>query len=141
MYNAIIGHLALNKIQAVTSTYHLLVKFPIIGGISILQGNQTESRKIYEIVNKETNIQGIRNSIKPHDETPSSKASNGIQPVNKSKNVEMTKVYSVNLVHNKDDVFHPSIIMVGKIPCPCHPTLNTIMINTIPCSYYLAPKK
>ncbi|KAL5556087.1 hypothetical protein UlMin_038323 [Ulmus minor] len=35
-YNAIIGRLTLNKIRAVTSTYHLLVKFPTVGGIGIL---------------------------------------------------------------------------------------------------------
>ena len=29
-YNAIIGRLTLNAIRTVTSTYHLLVKFPII---------------------------------------------------------------------------------------------------------------
>ncbi|KAL5562775.1 hypothetical protein UlMin_032522 [Ulmus minor] len=31
-YNAIIGRPTLNKIRAVTSTYHLLVKFPTVGG-------------------------------------------------------------------------------------------------------------
>ncbi|KAL5552509.1 hypothetical protein UlMin_039910 [Ulmus minor] len=35
-YNAIIGRPTLNKIRAVTSTYHLLVKFPTFGGIGIL---------------------------------------------------------------------------------------------------------
>ncbi|KAL5538572.1 hypothetical protein UlMin_046079 [Ulmus minor] len=35
-YNAIIGRPTLNKIRAVTSTYHLLVKFPTVGGIGIL---------------------------------------------------------------------------------------------------------
>ncbi|KAL5571889.1 hypothetical protein UlMin_021486 [Ulmus minor] len=36
-YNAIIGRPTLNKIRAVTSTYHLLVKFPTVGGIGILE--------------------------------------------------------------------------------------------------------
>ncbi|KAL5543300.1 hypothetical protein UlMin_011010 [Ulmus minor] len=36
-YNAIIGRPNLNKIRAVTSTYHLLVKFPTVGGIGILE--------------------------------------------------------------------------------------------------------
>ncbi|KAL5537549.1 hypothetical protein UlMin_045506 [Ulmus minor] len=38
-YNAIIGRPTLNKIHAVTSTYHLLVKFPTVGGIGILRGD------------------------------------------------------------------------------------------------------
>ena len=69
-YNAIIGHPTLNKIRAVTLTYHLLVKFPIVGGIGILRGDQTESREIYEAANRSTQVQGIRNSAKSHDETP-----------------------------------------------------------------------
>ena len=44
LYNAIIGHAILNKIWAVTSTYHLLVKFPTVRGIGILKGDQTQSR-------------------------------------------------------------------------------------------------
>ncbi|KAL5562596.1 hypothetical protein UlMin_032343 [Ulmus minor] len=36
-YNVIIGRPTLNKIRAVTSTYHLLVKFPTVGGIGILE--------------------------------------------------------------------------------------------------------
>ncbi|KAL5569070.1 hypothetical protein UlMin_025645 [Ulmus minor] len=51
-YNAIIGCPTLNKIHAVTSTYHLLVKFPTVGGIGILRGDQTESREIYEAANR-----------------------------------------------------------------------------------------
>ncbi|KAL5577285.1 hypothetical protein UlMin_018984 [Ulmus minor] len=59
-YNAIIGRLTLNKIHAVTSTYHLLVKFPTVGGIGILRGDQTESREIYEAANRSVQVQGIK---------------------------------------------------------------------------------
>ncbi|KAL5567104.1 hypothetical protein UlMin_030268 [Ulmus minor] len=90
-YNAIICRPTLNKIRAVTSTYHLLVKFPTIGGIGILRGNQTESRVIYEAANRATHIQGVRSSVKPHDETPSAKTSNSTQLISKSKKVETTK--------------------------------------------------
>ncbi|KAL5576907.1 hypothetical protein UlMin_018606 [Ulmus minor] len=133
LYNAIISRPTLNKIRAVTSTYHLLVKFLTIGGIDVLKGNQTESREIYEAVNRATHIQGIRNLSKPYDETLSTKTSNNTQPVSKSEKVETTKVPSVNLVHDKDDTSHPNIIMIGSIPCLCRPTLNTIMIDTISC--------
>ncbi|KAL5549353.1 hypothetical protein UlMin_004584 [Ulmus minor] len=54
-YNAIIGRPTLNAIQAVTSTYHLLVKFPTVGGIGILKGNQQASRNIYEAANRSSN--------------------------------------------------------------------------------------
>ncbi|KAL5568714.1 hypothetical protein UlMin_025289 [Ulmus minor] len=62
-YNAIIGRPTLNKIRAVTSTYHLLVKFPTVGGIGILRGDQTESREIYEAANRSAQVQGIKNLI------------------------------------------------------------------------------
>ncbi|KAL5568843.1 hypothetical protein UlMin_025418 [Ulmus minor] len=62
-YNAIIGHPTLNKIRSVTSTYHLLVKFPTVGGIRILRGDQTESREIYEAANRSVQVQGIKNLI------------------------------------------------------------------------------
>ncbi|KAL5555515.1 hypothetical protein UlMin_037751 [Ulmus minor] len=42
-YNVIIGCPTLNAIRAVTSTYHLLVKFPTVGGIGILKGDQQAS--------------------------------------------------------------------------------------------------
>ncbi|KAL5548398.1 hypothetical protein UlMin_003629 [Ulmus minor] len=69
-YNAIIGRPTLNKIRAVTSTYHLLVKFPTVGGIGILRGDQTESREIYEAANRSVQVQGIKSSAKSRDETP-----------------------------------------------------------------------
>ena len=75
-YNAIISHPTLNKIRVVTSTYHLLVKFPTVRGIGILRGDQTESREIYETANKSTHFQGIRNSAKSHYETPTSNTLN-----------------------------------------------------------------
>ncbi|KAL5560380.1 hypothetical protein UlMin_036591 [Ulmus minor] len=59
-YNAIIGRPTLNKIRAVTSTYHLLVKFPTVGGIGILRGDQTELREIYEVANRSVQVQGIK---------------------------------------------------------------------------------
>ncbi|KAL5543867.1 hypothetical protein UlMin_007651 [Ulmus minor] len=63
-YNAIIGRPTLNKIRAVTLTYHLLVKFPTIGGIGILRGDQTESREIYEAANRSAqDMPGIDPSI------------------------------------------------------------------------------
>ncbi|KAL5538814.1 hypothetical protein UlMin_042236 [Ulmus minor] len=54
-YNAIIGRPTLNAIQAITSTYHLLVKFPTVGGIGILKGDQQASRDIYEAANRSSN--------------------------------------------------------------------------------------
>ncbi|KAL5571672.1 hypothetical protein UlMin_021269 [Ulmus minor] len=58
-YNAIIGRPTLNAIRAVTSTYHLLVKFPTVGGIGVLKGDQQESRDIYEVANRPSNVHRV----------------------------------------------------------------------------------
>jgi hypothetical protein len=46
-YNVIIGRLTLNKLRAVTSTYHLLVRFPTEHDIGELKGDQAIARECY----------------------------------------------------------------------------------------------
>ncbi|XP_077212778.1 uncharacterized protein LOC143847866 [Tasmannia lanceolata] len=46
-YNAIIGHPALNKLEAVVSTPHLKVKFPTKSGVGEVRGDQERARNCY----------------------------------------------------------------------------------------------
>uniref|UniRef100_A0A2N9FDC4 Uncharacterized protein n=1 Tax=Fagus sylvatica TaxID=28930 RepID=A0A2N9FDC4_FAGSY len=46
-YNVIIGRPTLNRLQAVTSTYHLLVRFPTEQGIGEMKGDQAMARECY----------------------------------------------------------------------------------------------
>uniref|UniRef100_A0A2N9EWT7 Reverse transcriptase RNase H-like domain-containing protein n=1 Tax=Fagus sylvatica TaxID=28930 RepID=A0A2N9EWT7_FAGSY len=46
-YNVIIGRPTLNRLRAVTSTYHLLVRFPIKNGIGEMRGDQAMARECY----------------------------------------------------------------------------------------------
>ena len=46
-YNAIVGRPTLNRWKAVTSTYHLSVKFPTEHGIGQVQGDQLAARECY----------------------------------------------------------------------------------------------
>ena len=46
-YNAIIGRPTLNRLPAVTSTYHLLLKFPTEHGIGEVRGDQVAARECY----------------------------------------------------------------------------------------------
>ena len=46
-YNAIIGRPTLNSSKAVTSTYHLSVKFPTDYGVGQVQGDQLATRECY----------------------------------------------------------------------------------------------
>ena len=49
-YNAILGRLALNSWKAVTSTYHLMIKFPTDCGVGELRGNQVAACECYVAV-------------------------------------------------------------------------------------------
>ena len=46
-YNAILGRPTLNSWKAVTSTYHLMIKFPTDYGIGELRRNQVAARECY----------------------------------------------------------------------------------------------
>jgi hypothetical protein len=46
-YNVIIGRPTLSRLRAVTSTYHLLVRFPTENGIGEMRGDQAMARKCY----------------------------------------------------------------------------------------------
>ncbi|KAL5546086.1 hypothetical protein UlMin_005773 [Ulmus minor] len=114
-YNAIIGRPTLNKIRAVTSTYHLLVKFPTVGGIGILRGDQTESRQIYEAANRSVQVQGIKSSTKSRDETPTTSIPNDNGSVNNSEITKAAGIHGVNAIHLGDGVHCVNSIMIGTI--------------------------
>ena len=46
-YNIIIGHPTLNRLKAITSTYHMMMKFPTEKGIAIMLGDQSMARMCY----------------------------------------------------------------------------------------------
>ena len=46
-YNAILGQPTLNAWKAVTSTYHLMIKFPTDYGVKELYGDQIAARECY----------------------------------------------------------------------------------------------
>ncbi|XP_059638774.1 uncharacterized protein LOC132281055 [Cornus florida] len=46
-YNIILGRIALNSIRAITSTYHLLIRFPTVHGVGELRGDQATARECY----------------------------------------------------------------------------------------------
>ena len=46
-YNAILGRLTLNSWKVVTSTYHLMIKFPIEYGVGEVRRDQMAERKCY----------------------------------------------------------------------------------------------
>ncbi|KAL0437547.1 UNVERIFIED_CONTAM: hypothetical protein Sradi_0462600 [Sesamum radiatum] len=46
-YNVILGHPTLNAFRAIISTYHLKIKFPVVGGVGEVQADIIQARKCY----------------------------------------------------------------------------------------------
>ncbi|GAV86480.1 hypothetical protein CFOL_v3_29910 [Cephalotus follicularis] len=49
-YNAIIGHPCLNLLEAIVSTRHLVMKFPMRFGVGEVRGDQQVARQCYKTV-------------------------------------------------------------------------------------------
>uniref|UniRef100_A0A2N9F606 Reverse transcriptase/retrotransposon-derived protein RNase H-like domain-containing protein n=1 Tax=Fagus sylvatica TaxID=28930 RepID=A0A2N9F606_FAGSY len=73
-YNAIIRRPTLNRLLAVTSTYHLLIKFPTEYGIGEVRGDQVVARECYlaslgsEWQNQTMKIEEQKTLVKPSEE-------------------------------------------------------------------------
>ena len=67
-YNAILGRPTLNSWKAVTSTYHLMIKFPTDYGVGELRGNQVAARECYvAMMEMDDHLQAM--SIEKHQMT------------------------------------------------------------------------
>ena len=63
-YNAILGRPTLNSWKAVTSTYHLMIKFPTDYRVGELRGNQMAARECYVAMEMDDHLQAM--SIEEH---------------------------------------------------------------------------
>ena len=64
-YNAILGRPTLNSWKAVTSTYHLMIKFPTDYGVGELRGSQMAAHECYiAMMEMEDQVQAL--SIEEH---------------------------------------------------------------------------
>ena len=67
-YNAILGRPTLNLWKTVTSTYHLMIKFPTDYGVGELRGNQVAARECYvAMMEMDNHLQAM--SIEEHRTT------------------------------------------------------------------------
>ncbi|RWV82976.1 hypothetical protein GW17_00055480, partial [Ensete ventricosum] len=80
-YNAIIGRPTLNKLRAVVSTYHRIMKFPTRAGVGEVQSDPRESRQCY--LTGTTLPKKLKASPPTHGVRDSSKASQKPEPTKK----------------------------------------------------------
>ncbi|XP_058189286.1 uncharacterized protein LOC131306874 [Rhododendron vialii] len=67
-YNAILGRTTLNKIEAIISTYHLMIKFPTLEGVACIRGDQKAARECYVTSLRGANITMNIESLDTRDE-------------------------------------------------------------------------
>ncbi|XP_058202884.1 uncharacterized protein LOC131317343 [Rhododendron vialii] len=67
-YNAILGRTSLNKIGAIISTYHLMIKFPTSEGIGCVRGDKKAARECYITSLRGANITMKIESLDTRDE-------------------------------------------------------------------------
>ncbi|KAK3043551.1 hypothetical protein RJ639_002130 [Escallonia herrerae] len=117
-YNAILGRPALNRLQAVVSTYHLKLKFPTEHGIGEVKGDQTTARQCYVTSCRSKNkealiIEDLREDTKMQRGEPvKDLVSIEVYPGEEDKTVrigsnlkEVTKLELVNLLRTYADIF------------------------------------
>ena len=96
-YNAILGRPTLNLWKAVTSTYHLMIKFPTDYGVGELRVNQVAARECYvAMMEMDDHLQAM--SIEEHQTT--------MEPVEKLEEVFL------------DDSNHERITKIGTLASP-----------------------
>ncbi|KAK3023717.1 hypothetical protein RJ639_042727 [Escallonia herrerae] len=117
-YNAILGRPALNRLQAIVSTYHLKMKFPTEHGIGEVKGDQTTARQCYATSCRSKNkealiIEDLREDTKMQRGEPvEDLVSIEVYPGEKDKTVrigsnlkEVTKLELVKLLRTYADIF------------------------------------
>ena len=106
-YNAILGRPTLNSWKAVTSTYHLMIKFPTDYGVGELRGNQVATRECFvAMMEMVDHLQAM--SIEEHRMMT--------EPVEKLEEVFL------------DDSNHERITKIGTLTSPAvHQALTTFL--------------
>ena len=58
-YNMLLGRPSLNAIKAISSAYHMMIKFPTISGVGMVRGDQRVARECYSASMKQKTIDNI----------------------------------------------------------------------------------
>ena len=58
-YNVLLGRPFLNAIKAIPSAYHMVIKFPTVNGVGMVQGDQRVARECYSTLMKQKEVENI----------------------------------------------------------------------------------
>ena len=58
-YNMLLGRPSLNPIRAVSSAYHMVIKFSTANGVGMVRGNQRIARECYTALMKQNTVNNI----------------------------------------------------------------------------------
>ena len=58
-YNMLLGRPSLNAINAISSAYHMMIKFPTTGGVGMVRGDQRMARECYSASMKQKAVDNI----------------------------------------------------------------------------------
>ena len=68
-YNMLLGRPSLNAIKAISSAYHMMIKFPNVSGVGIVRGDQRVARECYLASMKQKAVDSIyMDDLDMHDE-------------------------------------------------------------------------
>ena len=58
-YNILLGRPSLNAIKAIPSAYHMMIKFPTIGGVGMVRGAQCVAKECYSASMKQKEVGNV----------------------------------------------------------------------------------
>ena len=58
-YNMLLGTPSLNRIKAIASAYHMIIKFPTVHGVGMVRGNQRVARECYTTSMKQRAVDNV----------------------------------------------------------------------------------
>ncbi|KAK4386206.1 hypothetical protein Sango_2491200 [Sesamum angolense] len=88
-YNVILGRPMLNAFRAVISTYHMKIKFPVIGGVGETQANALQACKYY--------VEAIKRGNKRGTEKPPKIKDTILQKTEKGQRLQMDREMSASI--------------------------------------------
>ena len=140
-YNILLGRPSLNAIKSTPSAYHMMIKFPTISGVRIVQGDQRVARECYSASMKQKVVNNIyMDELDMRDEVLTQpKPSEELEPVSLdddpehlayigSKLAEDLKSLLTHFLRQNKDVFSWKHANMGGID----PTIITHRLNVSP---------